>query len=117
MPDWWETGHFLNPAISNAVSSDADNDGAADLEEWIADTIPTASNSVLRIVAITNGATRTVLVPSSGLRLYSLESASGPAVGTWMVALTNVPGTGGLLALPDATGFTQRMYRVGVKRP
>ena len=117
MPDWWETGHFLNPAVSNASGSDADNDGVSDLEEWIADTIPTSSNSVLRIVAITNGATSTVLVPSSGLRLYSLEGAPGPDAGTWVVALTNVPGTGGLLALPDATGYTQRVYRVGVKRP
>ena len=117
MPDWWEAGHFLDPAVSNAVGSDADGDGASDLEEWIADTIPTASDSLLRIVAVTNGASRTVLVPSSGLRLYSLESASGPESGIWTVALTNVPGTGGLLALPDASGYTQRVYRVGVKRP
>lgn len=117
MPDWWETGHFLNPAVSNAPGSDADGDGSSDLEEWIADTIPTSSNSLLQIVGISNGVTRTVLVPSSGLRLYSLESAAGPETGSWTVALTNVPGTGGLLALADVTGYTQRVYRVGVKRP
>ena len=117
MPDWWETLYGLNPAVSNATSHDTDADGISDVEEWIADTHPGDSNSFLHVVAFSNGPATTVFIPSSGLRRYNLEVAADPAAGSWSVALTNVVGTGALLALPDPSGYTQRVYRVGVHLP
>ena len=116
MPDWWEIGHSLNPAVSNAPGSDADTDGCGDLAEWIADTDPVDADSCLHIVSVSNAAAFTSFVPSSGLRRYALESADEPDA-AWAVVLSDIPGTGSLLAMPDPLGYPRRMYRVGVKLP
>jgi len=118
MPDIWESGYGLNPAISNAVDSDADSDGQTDLDEWIADTIPNNSNSYFQITAITGSTSRVVLLPSSATRLYRLEGSTSLIDQTWVPIQVNVPGNGALLGISDVSASgTSRLYRAGVRRP
>ena len=118
MPDVWETAYGLNPSVSNAVTDDADGDGFADVEEWIADTAPNAASSYFRITAVTGAAPRVVLLPTSATRVYSLDRSDISIGPGWSTLLSNVPGSGGTLALPDGTASTtSSFYRVGVKRP
>ena len=51
MPDDWETAHGLNPG-SNDGAADSDGDGILNRDEYIADTHPLNSNSVLRIEGV-----------------------------------------------------------------
>jgi len=118
MPDIWESGYGLNPAVSNAVDSDADADGQTDLEEWIADTIPNNSNSFFQIVAVTGNTARVVLMPSSATRSYRLEGSTSLMDQTWFPIQVNVPGNGTILGMNDASASgTNRVYRATVRRP
>lgn len=118
MPDFWESAYGLNPSVSNAVNSDADDDGHSDLEEWIADTMPNNSNSYFQITAIIGSISRVVLLPSSASRLYRLESATSLINQTWIPVQVNVPGNGALLGIGDVSASgTSRIYRAGVRRP
>lgn len=117
MPNWWEIANGLNAGVSNAVSDDADSDGVPDINEWISDTIANDSDSCLSIVSLSTGASCVAYVPSSGNRLYSLETSPSPSSGSWQLLQNNIPGTGNLLGLVDVAPISQRVYRVGVKLP
>ncbi len=52
MPDGWEKRNFGNPLIGNP-NGDKDGDGVSNYDEWLADTQPTNSLSVLALNTIT----------------------------------------------------------------
>jgi len=55
LPDGWEVVNGINPLSNmgdNGATGDPDDDGAANLAEYIADTQPTNADSVLRIFTI-----------------------------------------------------------------
>lgn len=119
MPDWWETLYGLNPASSNDAMTHADSDPFCNLHEYIADTIPTDSNSWFGITALNNSNAWTVSFVSSTGRLYTLIYSASLSDGTW----TNVsgqgprPGAGGVDSMTDTNPASLRMYGVGVELP
>jgi hypothetical protein len=52
MPDWWEDQYGLNKNSAADAALDSDGDGASNLNEFRAGTVPTNPNSVFRISAI-----------------------------------------------------------------
>ena len=117
MPDWWEATYGLNPAVSNAPGADADGDGFSDLAEWIADTLPNAANSGLRVTSIWNSSGMRIGVFSSASRQYALEASLALPPGVWTQVQAGVTGTGGLLELTDPSPAAAKIYRVGVRMP
>jgi hypothetical protein len=122
IPDDWETGHGLNPAVSNAPTDDADSDLVPDLSEYIADTIPTNGASFLRAGVISNTGSRAVLFgPSSAGRVYTLQFLDNLLTGAWsnVPSQVNVPGDGTPQDAMNDTNSSpaQRLYRIGVKIP
>lgn len=75
IPDWWEYKHF--GGSTNAVASaDDDDDGATNLEEYIADTDPHDPDSVFRIAqpeVKAEGEIETLSFLSATTRLYQVE--------------------------------------------
>jgi hypothetical protein len=51
VPDYWEAAHSLNSSNAADASLDSDHDGRTNFEEYIANTNPQQSNSVLRIIS------------------------------------------------------------------
>lgn len=116
MPDWWETAHLLNPAVSNAPNADADSDGITDLDEWIADTVPTDASSFLRIAALEVTTNSVVQLPTSATRVYDLQRGTEPG-GAWQLIKTNIPGTGVPILLADPATDVQYTYRARARIP
>lgn len=120
LPDSWQVGHFGVGNPDAGPTNNVDDDPFDNRNEWIADTIPTDSNSFLRILMISNAVPdMEVAFESSAARRYGLEATSNLASMIWwpIDGQTNIPGTGGLTWLthtnvPDATH-----YRVTVAVP
>lgn len=120
LPDWWEVEFFASPVNANAAM-DADNDGASNLAEFVADTRPTEAGSRFRVQAIiAQGSGYALSFASSTHCTYTLQRTSNMAAGSWtdVPARIDIPGTGGDQILtdpapPPAPGF----YRLSVRRP
>ena len=99
MPDFWEVLHAaagLNPLVSNSPLVDFDGDGLSDVGEYTADTIPTDSNSVLRVLQITTNAAGFSLQWQGGVvSTQYLEKAISllPPFNLWSAIFTNLPPT------------------------
>ena len=109
--DAWVSGKGQDPQNSNfATNADYDNDGMSTYEEYLADTDPAVSGSVLRltgsytIVSVSNAAGRMRLAfPASTARYYQLVYSTNLFSGTivsnlgWgapgMAITNNAPGT------------------------
>lgn len=79
MPDYWEDQYaWLDRYISNSATADHDGDQAPDLEEYVADTNPDDTNSVLRFtaVAMPDWGSGRVTWPCSNQRVYDLWASS-----------------------------------------
>ncbi len=118
MPDAWETRFGLDPHSPADAAADPDEDGANNLAEYFADTVPTNAQSVFRISAIALGGGVNVGFVSATSRLYSLETRLSLATGAWsaVAGRTNVPGGAGAMWLDDPAA-TGRFYRVRVRPP
>lgn len=120
MPDDWETIHFgcATCAVANA---DSDNDGFSNLEEYLADTIPSGpagSNSFFTIENVTNAAARYIEFVSSTGRLYTLQGTANPVDGqSWSNLGAEVQGSGGSMSLSDTNQASWQLYRVRVRAP
>jgi hypothetical protein len=118
LPDWWELPYF--DGITNASSSgDADGDRTTEFTEYVADTNPRNSNSVFKVVALSNTTGRAVHFNSSSNRNYTLESCDGLATGGWAAVggQSNRAGPGGPFSLTDSNAASRRVYRVGARLP
>jgi hypothetical protein len=114
----WLQQHAL-PTDGSADFTDADGDGANNWQEWQADTNPTNSLSVLRMVGATNGAVGLdVTWQSVSSRNYWLERSTnlGDAPSFQPIA-TNIAGASGTTTYTDtgATNSGPYFYRVGVQ--
>jgi len=95
IPDWWEIAYF--GSITNCdASADVDNDGMLNWQEYIADTIPTDSNSVLQFIEILPGSNGVDVAWQGGINAWQFLESSGDLAATteqWMVIFTNFPPT------------------------
>lgn len=119
MWDFWEFQYFggTNQASGDA-SADWDNDGFDNISEWLADTSPDDTNSVLAI--------RNIVPEPGGLRIswqggrdatQYLEKRDDLLSGSWQAIFTNMPPTDILNELLDIDDSTpQRFYRIRAVR-
>ncbi|HMP90838.1 MAG TPA: hypothetical protein PJ991_11600 [Kiritimatiellia bacterium] len=117
IPDWWEVLYGLNPSVSNAPTSDVDNDGFSDLEEYIADTHPNDPFSYPVITEIASEANRLVTFPTSAARLYSLHYNDDLGMDAWTQMGAPIPGTYGSITMVDTNLPDWRNYRMSVQLP
>ncbi|MEM7396893.1 MAG: DUF11 domain-containing protein, partial [Verrucomicrobiota bacterium] len=99
------------------VDPDDDNDRVSDVDEAIADTDPFDVNSFLQLL-IEKTASQTVhnlTFPSSSNRTYFIQGRTNLYSGSWMTAKTNIPGTGGLLTIPQTNTVPLKYFRIGVE--
>jgi hypothetical protein len=121
IPAYWEVLYFGGP--TNAVAAmDTDGDGACNLDEYVAFTIPIDSNSVFTATAETtpDGDDTEVVVTftSTPARNYALEqtgelSSSSP----WSAISGDVRGETDRMNLVHTNSSAMGMYRVKAKLP
>ncbi len=119
MPDWWEAQYFTN-GIAATATGDDDRDGADNLSEWLAGTVPTNAGSVFAAgVALQTGVSGYIVNwPSATDRTYSV---------CWSTNLTAGFGdlSTNLAAYPPVNAYTDTVhyslpgvyYHIRVKGP
>lgn len=122
IPDYWESGRGLNPAISNSPSSNSDSDWMSDYDEYIADTQPTNSASRFPDATIaiqTPGLVMLMIDPTSTARIYGVfgktNLLSDPQI--WLLSIPERTGTGSAMTFVVTNGTEKQMYRTGVRLP
>ncbi len=129
IPDWWAI-RYTNAPTALDPASDEDGDGYTALEEYIALTDPTDSDSFLCVTleplpstespdgaAIRAAMTgQAVTWPSAVGRTYTLQAITNLMQNGNSTAIATLEGTGGILAVPvpDTTGIPLRFFRLTV---
>jgi len=121
IPAYWEELYFGGPTNASA-SADSDNDGVNNLNEYIAYTIPTDSNSLFIISAQFNSVSNSTEViaefDSVMSRDYALEESTNLiAAGSWVNISGHAQGEGGEMEIKTTTSSASGMYRVKAKLP
>ena len=80
------------------------------LQELAGGTDPTRDDSYLVIYDLAKSPTRIVTVKSALARTYSLYGREDLYGTAWTMLTNNVPGTGGLLDIPDSHGLHQPVH-------
>ncbi len=118
LPDGWETQHF--GSISRYTwSDDPDGDGVNNRSEYVADTIPTAKTSYLRIVGAspTRGGVKIDWQGGIQATQYLQRSATLGGQDAWVDIYTNQPPTAIAGSYTDMTGAaTTLFYRLRATR-
>lgn len=143
MDDAWEVAFGLNPAragdgdldldgdgllnrdeyLSGAspVRTDTDEDGASDVEEWIAGTDPADALSFFRVSAITGASTNEgasiswSAVTGRTYELFFNSDLYPPTNWSTLAPFSNVSGSG-IVTLSDTNEQGRRFYRIGVRK-
>ena len=116
MPDAWETDNF--GTTTNEAAGDVDTDGYSNLDEYIAGTQPANSNSFLKVTGVANSPGTQVSFFGATGRLYRLDFSDdllNPA--GWSEFTNSIPGTNGLMWVPQGATNSSRGYRVRVQLP
>ena len=95
-PEWWLASHGWTNDFDAAATNDAEPDGFPAWQEYIADTDPTSSNSVIPALDAT-GTTNNLafgIDPTSTGRHYYIDASALLDTPAW-TNLTNSAGTGG----------------------
>ena len=121
MPDWWERLYQaagLDPAVSNAPTSNMDTDTAPDIAEWTALTDPGDGTDYFHVnIKTADGGSPVVFFNSSAARLYRIDSRSDLTAGVWGNVISNLVGTGGTIEWPVGTPPDCSFWRGGVREP
>jgi hypothetical protein len=119
VPMSWFLSYGLDPVNSNVIFDNPDHDAFTTYQEWVADTDPTSAQSFFHIEGITASSPVTIFFQSSSNRLYTLRSATNLVSAVWtnVPGQIDVPGSGGMDALTDATNGAPKFYRLGVRAP
>jgi hypothetical protein len=115
LPDDFELATGTSPSVPNDPLTDRDEDGATDLQEFVAGTDPRQASSALRIeVTLTRDAVL-LSFPSVSGKTYRVEAAN-TVTGPWDLIADELAGTGATLRASDTSGNTNtRFYRVRVR--
>jgi hypothetical protein len=120
--DAWEKEKFGNLTTANA-SSNSDGDPKSDLQEYLADTIPTDPNSYLRITAqsfASGGTNATLRWTSMPTRFYHIEKTLNLGAPAWsesvLGSISPDAGSSTMRSFTD-TNAPVRFYRVRAARP
>lgn len=115
LPDGWELQHF--GSVTNAAAGeDADGDGLSNRENYISGTEPTNRMSTFRLAPPSGHGHAGVRFASAVDRRYSVQRADSP-VDEWVDVATNLPGTGGEIAVGDGAAPDAGVYRARVELP
>jgi len=119
VPTNWFLRYGLDPSDPTVVSGDPDLDALTTYQEWVADTDPTNSASLLRIAVVSSGPPLTVSFVGSSNRLYTLFSCTNLTGGGWSLVpgQADIGGSASLQTLQDTNTVGPRFYRVGVRVP
>lgn len=119
IPDSWQVRYYGTNNPSGLASAIASN-RQTNLDNYIADLVPTNPASKFVIITTSNGPTsRLVSFPSSSNRVYMLKWSTNLMNGTWsdIAGQTPVDGSGSVMTLSDTNSTPSRFYRVGVALP
>jgi len=115
MWDFWEFQYFGGTnSPAGSASADWDNDGSDNLSEWLADTSPGDTNSVLAIrsIALEGGGVRLSWQGGRAATQY-LQRRDDLLTGSWHSIFTNLPPTDIQSELFDSdTAAPRRFYRI-----
>jgi sialidase-1 len=114
-PEWWLADHGLP---IGADTLDSDNDGMLTWQEWVSDTTPNDSNSVLVITGVEPAGSGMQLHWEGGVQATQyLERCTNLVTGSWVALFTNEPPTSVKKNFVDS-GATNSIgfYRVKAKR-
>ncbi len=125
IPDWWRATYFGGSGTAtnaqSCASADPDRDGRSNLEEYLADTNPTNSNSRLAIegIATTNSDVSLTWIGGNSSWQYVQSCAALAATNTpWAAVFTNTPYTAitNNLIRSEMTGTSNTFYRIEATR-
>lgn len=118
LPDAWEVRNFGSTnSVNGAPQADWDGDGACNLAEYVAGTVPTNAGSVFRIQSGGSQAGGFGLTFDSLTgRLYSVKCVDDLLAPNWVTLTSNVAGTGGQVLVTDTNRAVRRFYRLGVSQ-
>jgi hypothetical protein len=85
LPDAWESAHGLNPADPTDAALDTDGDGASNLQEYLAGTLPNDRSSCLRLSLARAGNVATLEFQAQSNKTYSIEFTDSPGSPVWTV--------------------------------
>jgi len=119
MPDEWEIQYGFDRTNLVDAAEDGDTDGFSNVQEYIADTIPTNGMSFLAVDNLTGTNPVQVAFDSSTGRVYTLQFVHDLISGSWsnVTGQAGLPGNGSVLILVDSPAVTGRSYRVYVTLP
>jgi hypothetical protein len=118
IPDVWELAYGLDPFNAADALLDSDRDGVLNLDEYVANTVPTNEASYFRIEGIYRRPDTEVEFLGVSGRVYVLERTAvltNPA--SWTPKGTNVPMSNGVTSIPDAETGDIQFYRLKVHLP
>lgn len=122
MLDVWEQQYFSG-SLTNEAAGDVDSDGVNNLDEYIADTIPSDAGSYFKnitnaVLAAPAGVLNFTINPSSTGRLYDALSTSNLLDGAgWQTEGLNVQGNGAAVTLSVTNKGDVRHYRTQIRLP
>jgi len=119
IPDNWETLHGLNAKYAADALLDGDGDFASNLDEYLADTLPTSGVSVLRltVAAGDSAAERRLRFNTSSARVYSVSHRERLTARDWSTLLPDLSGTGGERNVTVTNEAARGFYRISAGRP
>jgi len=119
MPDEWELLHNLDPYNTSDAQGDNDLDRRLNIEEYVADTIPTNALSYLSLMMEprVSPTVQPLSFESSTNREYYLDYRPDAVAGSWISVITNTPGVGGTMNVDVTNNESVVIFRLGVEVP
>lgn len=118
LPNDWEGmyGFDFFDKFNPDTYLDPDMDGYPNVEEYIANTVPTDSNSYPRVSAIASDGGRVISWPGITGRLFDVLISSNLLEGNWSLFMTGLPSTGVVFSVTDTNVlWLNRYYMYRIK--